>query len=63
MYEISIDNGLSTTTPEQAIATLGMDVIRNMMDDDICQQVEWDDPDTDIEFINLYLQYAPITIG
>ena len=63
MYTISIDNGLSTTTPEQAIATLGMDVIRNMMDDDTCAQIEYQQPRNDVEFINLYLQYAPIIIG
>ena len=63
MNTISINNGLSTTTPEAAIETLGMDVIRNAMDDDICQQVEADCPNTNIEFINLYLQHTAIVIG
>ncbi len=63
MYSISIDNGLSDTTPETAINKLGMDVIRNMMDDKICMVVETECPRNDVEFINLYLQHAPIVIG
>jgi len=35
MKKISIDNGNSWTTPEAAIATLGLDAIVNYMDDDI----------------------------
>ncbi len=52
---ISVDNGLSFTTPAEAIEEVGMDAIRNLMDDSICDQIE---ADTDEEFIERYLELA-----
>ena len=60
MKHISIDNGNSWTTPEAAIATLGLDVIVNCMDDDTRETVHSElAPCTEAEFLARYLELAP----
>ena len=60
MKKISIDNGNSWTTPEAAIATLGLDVIVNYMDDDTRETVHSElAPCTEVEFLARYLELAP----
>ena len=57
MKQISINNGVSYTTIEDAIATVGMDTIAMMMDDEIREQVANDiAPCTDEEFVAEYLR-------
>jgi len=59
MKHISIDNGNSWTTPEAAIATLGLDVIVNCMDDDTREAVHAElAPCTEVEFLAAYLERA-----
>lgn len=59
MKQISINNGASYTTIEEAIATVGMDTIAMMMDDEIREQVANDiAPCTDEEFVAEYLRRA-----
>jgi hypothetical protein len=59
MKRISIDNGNSWTTPEAAIATLGLDVIVNYMDDDDRERTHLEmAPCTDSEFLIHYLEIA-----
>jgi len=59
MKQISIDNGNSWTTPEAAIATLGLDVIVNYMDDDTREAVHNEiAPCTEVEFLAAYLERA-----
>ena len=59
MKKISIDNGNSWTTPEAAIATLGLDVIVNHMDDDTREAVHAElAPCTEVEFLAAYLERA-----
>ena len=59
MKHISIDNGNSWTTPEAAIATLGLDVIVNYMDDDIREAIHAAvAPCTEAEFLAPYLERA-----
>lgn len=60
MKHISIDNGNSWTTPEAAIATLGLDVIVNYMDDDIREATHNAvAPCTEVEFLREYLKRSP----
>jgi len=59
MKHISIDNGNSWTTPEAAIATLGLDEIVNYMDDDIREATHNAvAPCTEVEFLTAYLERA-----
>lgn len=59
MKQISINNGASYTTIEDAIATVGMETIAMMMDDEIREQVANDiAPCTDEEFVAEYLRRA-----
>ena len=59
MKQISINNRASYTTIEDAIATVGMDTIAMMMDDEIREQVANDiAPCTDEEFVAEYLRRA-----
>lgn len=59
MKQVSINNGASYTTIEDAIATVGMDTIAMMMDDEIREQVANDiAPCTDEEFVAEYLRRA-----
>jgi predicted transcriptional regulator len=65
-HTISVDNGLTATTPEAALAKHDMDTIANYMDDDIRERVHME-PDSDFiteaEFIRRYLRYADLVIG
>lgn len=59
MKKISINNGASYTTIEDAIATVGMDTIAMIMDDEIREQVANNiAPCTDEEFVAEYLSRA-----
>lgn len=59
MKKISINNGASYTTIEDAIATVGMDTIAMMMDDEIREQVANNiAPCSDEEFVVEYLRRA-----
>ena len=59
MKKISIDNGNSWTTPEAAIAALGLDAIVNCMDDDIREATHNAvAPCTEVEFLAAYLERA-----
>ena len=59
MKKISIDNGNSWTTPEAAIAALGLDAIVNHMDDDTRETVHSElVPCTEVEFLTRYLELA-----
>ncbi len=59
MKHISIDNGNSWTTPEAAIAALGLDAIVNCMDDDIREATHNAvAPCTEVEFLAAYLERA-----
>ncbi len=59
MKQISINNGASYTTIEDAIATVGMDTIAMIMDDEIREQVANNiAPCTDEEFVAEYLRRA-----
>lgn len=59
MKQISINNGASYTTIEDAIATVGMNTIAMMMDDEIREQVANDiAPCTDEKFVAEYLRRA-----
>ena len=61
-HTISIDNGNSTTTAQNAIDTLGFEIIHNVMDAEICQMIEGE-AETEADFINEYLKHAEIVIG
>ena len=63
MKHISIDNGNSWTTPEAAIATLGLDVIVNYMDDDTRETVHSElAPCTEVEFLREYLKRSSVDL-
>jgi len=63
MKHISIDNGNSWTTPEAAIATLGLDVIVNYMDDDTRETVHNElAPCTEVEFLREYLKRSSVDL-
>lgn len=56
---ISIDNGNTYCTAEEAIAQIGIDTIVNYMDNDIRESVNYDiAPCADIDFLNEYLSRA-----
>ena len=65
MKTISINNGRSETTAEEAIKAVGFDTIVNMMDDETREKVHAEGYDTDVEFLERYLEIAPygIVIG
>lgn len=59
MAQISIDNGHSYTTPEDALQAHSMETIVNYMDDDTRETVHNEiAPCTDIEFLTHYLEIA-----
>jgi len=63
MKKISIDNGNSWTTPEAAIATLGLDVIVNYIDDDTRETVHSElAPCTEVEFLREYLKRSSVDL-
>lgn len=65
MYTISINNGLSTCTPEEAIAHVDWDVIVLMMDDDIRERLHntLSDPCSNLDFLVAYLEFDDLIIG
>lgn len=63
-YSISINNGISDCTPEEAIAKQDWDVIVNAMDDKIREKVHAKyAPCSEIKFLREYLRRGPIVIG
>jgi hypothetical protein len=61
---LSIDNGRSECTPEEAIAAVAWDVIVNAMDDDIRETVHMDvAPCSELEFLRAYLKLGSVVIG
>lgn len=59
MKLISIDNGTTHTTPDEAIKAVGMDTIVNYMDDDTRAAVHSElAPCSDLEFLRRYLELA-----
>ena len=59
MAQISINNGHSFTSPEDAIASMPWDTIVAYMDDDAREAVHAElAPCTDIEFLTAYLDRA-----
>ena len=56
---ISIDNGNTYCTAEEAIAQIGIDTIVNYMDNDISESVHCDiAPCSDVDFLAEYLARA-----
>lgn len=54
---ISINNGCSFTSPENAIKELGFDVIRQYMDDSVIDKILWfNDIDNDLQLLEAYLK-------
>ncbi len=61
---ISIDNGLTTCTPQEAIDKVAWDVIVNAMQDQYREVVHFmNAPCDNLAFLEGYLCFAPITIG
>jgi len=61
---LSIDNGRTTCTPEEAIAAVAWDVIVNAMDDDIRETTHMAmDQCSDMEYLVAYLKLGSIVIG
>ena len=59
MAQISINNGHSYTTPEDALQEHSIDTIANYMDDDTREAVYRElAPCTDAEFLTRYLELA-----
>ena len=59
MKQISIDNGYTFITPEEAIAGMRWEVIAHYMEDSAREAVHADlAPCTDIEFLIRYLEIA-----
>jgi hypothetical protein len=59
MAQISINNGHSYTTPEDALREYNMDTIAHYMDDDIREAVHAEiAPCTELEFLAAYLERA-----
>ena len=59
MAQISIDNGHSYTTPENALQEHDMDTLAHYMDDDTREAVHRElAPCTDAEFLAAYLERA-----
>lgn len=59
LKRISIDNGNTYCTAEEAIDQIGIDTIVNYMDDDTRELVNYDmAPCADIDFLNEYLSRA-----
>lgn len=59
MRSISIDNGHSTTTPEEALKVFDLETLAHYMDDDAREQVAREFVDSDLEFLTRYLEIAP----
>ncbi len=60
MAGISINNGHSYCTPEEALERHSIDTLANYMDDDTREAVHAElAPCTDLEFLTRYLEIAP----
>jgi hypothetical protein len=60
MAQISVDNGRSYVTPNEAIEAQPWDVIVSFMDDDVRETVHNElAPCTEAEFLTRYLELAP----
>lgn len=60
MKTISIDNGISTCTPAEAVNSVAWDVIVHYMDDTTREQVANElAPCTELAFLTRYLEIAP----
>ena len=59
MKNISINNGASFVTPEEALREISIDTLAAYMDDDVREQVHLElAPCTELEFLSRYLQLA-----
>lgn len=59
MKKISVDNGFSFVSPEEAIEIVGALAIAQMMDYDVREYVHNNcNCDNDVEFVRQYLRYA-----
>lgn len=59
MKKLSIDNGNTYCTPDEAIALIGIDTIANYMDNDTMGAVHYDiAPCSDVDFLIEYLSRA-----
>lgn len=59
MRKISIDNGATFVTPEEALQEVSLDTLTAYMDDDVREEVHNElSPCTEIEFLSRYLQLA-----
>ena len=59
MKKISINNGASFVTPEEALREISIDTLAAYMDDDVREQVHLElAPCTELEFLSRYLQLA-----
>jgi hypothetical protein len=60
MKEISINNGLTFCSAEEALEEKGFEVIHHYMDADICETVNNEiAPCTELEFLQRYLELTP----
>lgn len=60
MKRISIDNGLTYTTPQDALQVISIDTMAEYMNDDAREAVHNDlAPCADIDFLTRYLEIAP----
>lgn len=59
MKKISVDNGFTFTSVDEAIETAGIFTIAQMMDHDVREYVHNNcNCDTDVDFVREYLRYA-----
>lgn len=58
IHRISIDNGASYVTPEEAVAGMSWDAIVNLMDDDTRETVAQEGYDDEVSFLARYLELA-----
>jgi len=61
---LSIDNGRTTCTPEEAVASVAWDVIVNAMNDDTREETHMSiAPCSEVEFLRAYLTRGSLVIG
>lgn len=60
MKSISINNGVDTCTPAEAVESMAWEVIANFMDDETRERVATElAPCTEVAFLTRYLELAP----
>lgn len=60
MKQISINNGHSYISPEEALKEISIETMANYMDDDAREQTAAElAPCSDVEFLTRYLEIAP----